>query len=188
VQLEQFHFKTSGLPLPDFQELLKQFSFSRKKAEDSNPPKRISQTAQLRQSRISNSSLATVTDRKTIKRDDSMLRSSYYELSHGHQPRCTSRSRDKQGEHLSKDLSQRVLFPLNHGRPDRPEGQGESKANCRSKNSIFFDSVQEHSHQTSKDSETPSLGLKDVKYINLETVITEKIDKGRPPVSKKEAL
>lgn len=52
----------------------------RKKNEDpSNANKninKISQSAQMRQSRMSNSSLTS--DRKCLKREDSMVKSSYY--------------------------------------------------------------------------------------------------------------
>lgn len=58
---------------------MKSYSFLRKKVDlDGNYPKnvsKISQSAQLRQSRISNSSMTT--DRK-VPRNDSMVKSTYY--------------------------------------------------------------------------------------------------------------
>jgi len=68
--------------------MLKNFAFVRRKIESegqlNNQQKslsKISQSNQLRQSRLSNSSL--ITDRK-LKRDESLIKSNYFDLSHGH--------------------------------------------------------------------------------------------------------
>ena len=144
--------------------MLKSYSFLRKKIVGDDKVTKISQTTQFRQSRISNSSM--VTDRK-IRREDSMVKSNYYELSGKFLNR--SRSKDVIKDDISKDISQKVLFPTNSSKSDK-KNIPEKPSNFRNKNSYFFDTPTE-----SKDPETPSLSLKDVKYINLETVINDRM-------------
>lgn len=144
--------------------MLKSYSFLRKKIVGDDKVTKISQSTQLRQSRISNSSM--VTDRK-IRREDSMVKSNYYELSGKFLNR--SRSKDVIKDDISKDISQKVLFPTNSSKSDK-KNIPEKPSNFRNKNSYFFDTPTE-----SKDPETPSLSLKDVKYINLETVINDRM-------------
>lgn len=130
---EQYQFKVTEISSEQFEEVLKSFSFVRKKGDSElNQPKnvnKISQSAQLRQSRISNSSIAT--DRKCIKRDDSMAKSSYYDMSHSNLLRL-SRAKENNQE-LMKDISQRILFPS-----DKKEKPELKSCTTRQKNSYFF--------------------------------------------------
>jgi hypothetical protein len=101
-----------------------------------------------------------------------MVRSQYYGLSHG--PQLTrSRSKDNK-EDLTKDISHKVLFPMNPKLDRRISKADDKKVSVRSKNSNFFDTP---TMDNKNNNDSPSLDLKDVQYINLETVITEKIDK-----------
>ena len=99
---------------------------------------KVSQTTQLRQSRISNSSM--VTDRKFHRREDSMVKSNYYELSGKNIHR--SRSKDVIKEDMTKDISQKVLFPVNGTKSDQ-KNEPSKPSNFRNKNSYFFDTPTE---------------------------------------------
>lgn len=76
------------------------------------------------------------TDRKA-GRNESMLKSQYYGLSHGNH---LGRSRSKEAkEDLTKDISQKILFPLDNSRKDTKAKADEKNASTRNKNSYFFD-------------------------------------------------
>lgn len=112
----------------------------------------MTQSAYLRQSRFSNSSITT--DRKLNKRDESMIKSSYYEISHSNKFTKRSQSKDLK-EELTKDISQKVLFPASNSDRKDITKQGEAKLNSlRQKNSYFFDNppaTNEKSHKKQKD-------------------------------------
>ena len=93
--------------------MLKSYSFLRKRAAGEEKVGKMSQTAQLRQSRISHSSM--VTDRKASRREDSMVKSNYYELSGKNFRRSRSKDaiREDTPKDISKEISQKVLFPAN---------------------------------------------------------------------------
>jgi hypothetical protein len=101
--------------------MLKSYSFLRKRAAGEDKVGKMSQTAQLRQSRISHSSMVTdrkasmVTERKVGRREDSMVKSNYYELSgkNIHRSRSKDAIKEDISQDISKDISQKVLFPAN---------------------------------------------------------------------------
>ncbi len=98
--------------------MLKNFNFARKRIDNEGQMSnyqqkslsKISQSNQLRQSRLSNSSMKT--DRKTLKRDESFQKSHYYQLSNSNNLQKRSISKEIKDD-ITKDISQKILFPVN---------------------------------------------------------------------------
>lgn len=141
--------------------MVKNFNFVRRKIENdqlNSHQKSVSKMQNsnyLRQSRLSNSSL--VTDRKSLKRDESFQKSSYYDLSNNSNLVKRSMSKDiNKKDDITKDISQRILFSnediekekTNNNTSTSTSNQNGKKFDKQMKNSQhFFESMQENNEK-----------------------------------------